>query len=61
MDHYEIRIVRKADNTQMVVSAKLMGDHAAIRRAQFLAGENDRVEVRRGMTCIYSTVRESVY
>jgi DNA-binding transcriptional regulator/RsmH inhibitor MraZ len=61
MNSYEIRIVRKDDNAQLVVSANLLGDHAAIRRARMLAGSGDLVEVWRGMTCVYSTMPESVH
>ena len=61
MTSYEIRINRKGDNSQLLVSAKLMGDHAAVRRARLLAGDGDLVEVWRGATCIYSTLREGVH
>ena len=61
MTNYEIRIIRKSDNTHLLVTSNLMGDHAAVRRARLLAGDGDLVEVWRGMTCIYSTVRESVH
>ena len=56
MHDYEIRIVRATDRSQLVISAKLLGDHAAVRRAQMLVGETDLLEVWRGMTCVYSTV-----
>jgi len=58
---YEIRIVRKSDTAQLLLDANLMGDHAAVRRAQLLARDGDLVEVWRDMTCIYSTIRENVY
>ena len=61
MTRYEIRIVRKSDTAQLLLDANLMGDHAAVRRAQLLARDGDLVEVWRGMTCIYSTIRENVY
>ena len=61
MNSYEIRIVRKSGNAQLIVNAKLMGDHAAVRRAQMLAGDGDMVEVWRSMTCVYSTFREGVH
>jgi hypothetical protein len=60
MNDYEIRIVRRTDHAQLIVTAKLMGDHAAVRRAWILADENDFIEVWRGATCVYSTARESV-
>ena len=55
MDHYEIRIL-KENGQQLVIEVRLMGDHAAIRRARTLATDSDRVEVWRGMTCVYSTL-----
>ena len=61
MTSYEIRIMRKGDNAQLHVSANLMGDYAAVRRARLLAGDGDFVKVWRGMTCIYSTLRQSVH
>ena len=61
MTSYEIRIVRKDDNSQLLISASLMGDHAAVRRARLLAGDGDFVEVWRGMKCIYATLCESVH
>jgi hypothetical protein len=59
MNEYEIRIVRASDNSQLVITAKLLGDHAAVRRAKMLAGECDAVEVWRGMACVYSTVPDA--
>jgi hypothetical protein len=61
MNDYEIRIVRHADQQQLVVTATVMGDHAAVRRAQMLADAGDMVEVWRGMRCVFSTMRESVH
>ena len=55
MSHYEIRIL-KENGQQLVIEVRLMGDHAAIRRARTLATDTDRVEVWRGMVCVYSTV-----
>ncbi len=60
MTSYEIRIVRKSDNSQIVVTANLLGDHAAFRRAQMLAMSGDFLEIWRGMTCVYSTVPERI-
>ncbi len=61
MNQYEIRIVRHTDQQQLVVTATVMGDHAAIRRAQMLADKGDMVEVWRGMRCVFSTMHESVH
>jgi hypothetical protein len=55
MNDYEIRILQE-DGQQLVIEVRLMGDHAAVRRATTLATDTDRVEVWRGMTCVYSTV-----
>lgn len=60
MTAYEIRILR-GDRAHLVVTAKLMGDHAAVRRARMLAAASDLVEVWRGMTCVYSTVPDPVH
>jgi hypothetical protein len=60
MHAYEIRIVRASDNSQLVITANLLGDHAAVRRAQMLAGARDLVEVWRGMQCVYSTMPDAV-
>ena len=60
MTPYEIRIVRSVDRSPIIVNAKLMGDHAAVRRARMLAAEGDLVEVWRGAVCIYSTMPDSI-
>jgi hypothetical protein len=60
MHDYEIRIVRAGDRSQIVVTATLLGDHAAIRRAHMLAGDRDLVEVWRGMVCVYSTIPDAL-
>ncbi len=52
---YEIRIVRQ-DGQVLVIESRLMGDHAAVRRARTLAIAGDQVEVWRGMVCIFETV-----
>jgi len=55
--HERLRIrILKEDGQQLVIEVRLMGDHAAIRRATTLATDTDRVEVWRGMTCVYSTL-----
>lgn len=61
MTAYEIRILRSTDAARLVVTANLMGDHAAVRRARMLAAASDQVEVWRGKTCVYSTVREHAH
>ncbi|HEY4276320.1 MAG TPA: hypothetical protein VGM68_12600 [Rhizomicrobium sp.] len=61
MNDYEIRIVRARDNSQLVITATLLGDHAAVRRAQMLAGHRDLVEVWRGMKCVYSTATDNAW
>ena len=52
---YEILILRK-DGQRLVIEARLVGDHAAVRRAQTLATDEDRIEVWRGQNCVYSTL-----
>lgn len=58
MTSYEIRISRR-DGQLLVIESRLMGDHAAVRRAQTLAATGDLVEVWRGMTCIYETASDA--
>jgi hypothetical protein len=48
------------DNSQLVITANFLGDHAAVRRAQMLAGTRDLVEVWCGMQCVYSTMPDAV-
>jgi hypothetical protein len=60
MNKYEIRILRCGDRSEIVVTATLLGDHAAVRRAQMLAGNSAPVEVWRGVTCVYSSVPKAV-
>lgn len=55
MNDYEIRILKESGQ-QLVIEVRLMGDHAAVRRARTLATDTDRLEVWRGMTCVYSTL-----
>jgi hypothetical protein len=54
MDTYEIRVVRKGIKSPDIYSSSHISDHAAVRRAQNLAGGEDFVEVWRGATCVYS-------
>ncbi len=55
---YEIRIVRQ-DGQVLVIECRLLGDHAAIRRARTLAIAGDQVEVWRGMVCIFETTADA--
>jgi hypothetical protein len=59
MHEYQIRILRSAGQP-LVVSTRLMGDHAAIRKAQSLAMSGDQLEVWRGMVCVYSTAESAI-
>ena len=54
MNTYEIRIVRKGIESPDIYSSSHISDHAAVRRAQNLAADEDFVEVWRGPACIYS-------
>jgi hypothetical protein len=51
---YEIHITRK-DGQTLVIESRLMGDHAAVRRAQTLAMPGDLVEVWRGTVCVFES------
>ena len=51
---YEIRLVKPGAEPRIHKTA-LMGDHAAIRRAQNLVGEGEVIEVWRGVTCVFDT------
>lgn len=54
MENYEIRIVKKG-NAPVIYACPQVSDHAAIRRAQSLAGPEDQVEVWRELSCVYAT------
>jgi len=53
MNHYQIRILRAAGETVLLENS-YASDFAAVRRAQRAAEDDDKVEVWRGMDCIYS-------
>jgi hypothetical protein len=50
---YQIRILRAAGETVLLENS-YTSDFAAVRRAQRAAEEDDKIEVWRGMDCIYS-------
>ena len=50
---YQIRILRTAGETVLLENS-YASDFAAVRRARRAAEDDDRVEVWRGMDCIYS-------
>ena len=54
MDTYEIRIIRKGIESADIYFSSHISDHAAVRRAQNLADDDDLIEVWRGATCVYS-------
>lgn len=54
MTDYEIRILRSEDRSEVNITARVMGDYAAVRRARMLAGLFDRVEVWREDVCVYA-------
>ena len=54
MTRYQIRIIRQ-DGQRLTIDARLMGDHAAIRRAKTFAMSGDLVEIWRDKTCVYET------
>jgi hypothetical protein len=51
---YEIRITRR-DGQVLVIESRLMGDHAAVRRARTLVIPGDLVEVWRGTVCVFES------
>jgi hypothetical protein len=53
LDAYEIRILRKKTHAPVIYACAQASDHAAVRRAQSLCREGDRVEVWRGLDCVY--------
>jgi hypothetical protein len=52
MTQYEIRI-RKSSGEYSVIARRLISDYVAVRCAQWLADDDDLIEVWRGMQCIY--------
>lgn len=58
MGVYEIRII-KDGRRPIIYACTHASDHAAIRRARSLAGETDKVEVWRGLDCIYAIPTET--
>ena len=53
MNCYQIRILRAAGET-VLLENNYTSDFAAVRRARRAAEDDDKVEVWRGMDCIYS-------
>ena len=53
MENYEIRIV-KGHGAPIIYAGPHFSDHAAVRRAQSLTGDQDIVEVWRGGDCVYA-------
>ena len=50
---YQIRILRAAGETVLLENS-YASDFAAVRRARRAAEDDDKIEVWRGMDCIYS-------
>ena len=59
MNTYEIRIIRRQARAVDIYASSHMGDHAAIRRAQVIAGDSDCIEVWRGFRCVYSGLAQT--
>ncbi len=55
LDNYEIRIVKQRKSGPFIYHSPQASDHAAVRCAQSLIEDGDRVEVWRGLDCIYAT------
>jgi hypothetical protein len=60
MEKYEIRLVRK-DGGPVVYASTYVSDYAAMRGARTLAGAEDRIEIWRGMHCIYRDQLHPIY
>jgi hypothetical protein len=58
MEIYEIRII-KDGRRPVIYACQHESDYAAIRRAQNLVEAEDRLEVWRGLDCIYAAPLES--
>jgi len=55
LDAYEIRIVKKLTKASFVYACAQASDHAAVRRARSLSEDGDKVEVWRGLDCVYTS------
>jgi len=51
---YEIRVIFNDARTPAIYARSHISDHAAVRRAQTMAGADSVIEVWRGATCVYS-------
>ena len=57
LETYEIRIIKQGHGP-FIYACPQASDHAAIRRARSLAAAEDKIEVWRGLDCIYATPLE---
>jgi hypothetical protein len=58
MEHYEIRVVPSSGSAKIYTSVYI-SDYAALRSARLLAQADERIEIWRGIHCIYQEKRES--
>ncbi len=59
MNRYEIRLVPKQGGPRVYASTYI-SDYAAMRGARMLAATDDRVEIWRGIHCIYQDKYDAV-
>jgi len=60
MNTYEIRIVHKDIKSPDIYSSSYISDHAAVRRAENLATNDDFIEVWHGKTRVYFGMPDQV-
>ncbi|MBV9550769.1 MAG: hypothetical protein JO256_13955 [Alphaproteobacteria bacterium] len=58
MEQYEIRLVPPEGGVK-IFSSTYISDYAAMRSARMLAANDDRIEIWRGMHCIFQDKRDS--
>lgn len=54
MNSYELRVIDPRDRNAAIYASSHVSDFAAIRRAMSLAGDDDVIEVWRGLVCVYA-------
>jgi hypothetical protein len=56
MQDYDIRLFNKAGNLSLSMTGNYASDFAAIRAAEHLCRDHERVEVWNGIGCIFASV-----
>jgi len=54
MHSYELRVTNPGNKYPIIYASSHVSDFAAIRRAVSLADADERIEVWRGVVCVYS-------